>query len=178
MHDLDAVGEKAEFNLLSSATLTCLTDCSAPRCGSCYTCTLQLRLASTKQWFLRAGDMTKQQFLIGLVHRVDSLDLLLQLDRLLQPTLGKDFTHSRSSANPSLPEDFSTLSSDRSLNKLDLHGYVASTWEWFTGSKHWTKTNYLLGLFQLCDIKQLHNIGNLIRTRIIARGTPEIHEWK
>ncbi|GCC27287.1 hypothetical protein chiPu_0005711 [Chiloscyllium punctatum] len=178
MHDLDAAGEMTEFNLHVPSTLTCRTDCSAPRCGSCYTCTLQSRLASTKQWFLRAGDITKQQFLIGLVRRVDSLDLLLQLDRLLQPTLSKDFTHSRSSANPSLPEDFSTLSSDRSLNKLDLHNYVTSAWEWFTGSKRWTKTNYLLRLFQLCDVKHLHHIGNLIRTLIIGRSTPEFFEWK
>ncbi|XP_060700228.1 F-box and WD repeat domain containing protein 10B isoform X1 [Hemiscyllium ocellatum] len=178
MHDLDAAGEMAVFNLYTPSTLTCRTDCSAPHCGSCYTCTLQRKLASTKQWFLRAGDITKQEFLIGLVRRVDSLDLLLQLDRVLQPTLSKDFTHSRSSANPSLPEDFSTLSSDRSLNKLDLHNYVTSAWEWFTGSKHWTKTNYLLGLFQLCDVKHLHHIGNLIRILIIGRSTPELFEWK
>ncbi|XP_041073363.1 F-box/WD repeat-containing protein 10 [Carcharodon carcharias] len=179
MHELEPAGEAAEFNIYSSAKQMCLTaGCSVPRCGSCYTCTLQLRLASARQWFLRAGHLARQQCLIGLVRRVNSLDLLLQLDRLLQPTLGKDFTHSRSSANPSLPEDLSTLSSNHTLDTPALHRYIAGTWDWFVGSGHWIKTNYLLGLFQMCEVHLLHNIGNLIRVLIVDQKVLDSHKGK
>ncbi|XP_038633018.1 CMT1A duplicated region transcript 1 protein isoform X2 [Scyliorhinus canicula] len=179
MYDLDAAGEVAEFNIYGPAHQTCQSsECTLPRCGSCYTCTLNLRLASTKQWFLRAGDLAKQQFLNGLVRRIDSLDLLLQLNRLLQPTLSKDFTHSRSRANPGLRQDFNTLSSNRSLNKLALLRDIAGTWDWFVGSRHWIKTNYLLALCRLCDTTLLHNLGNLIRTLIISQKIPDFDQEK
>ncbi|XP_078426799.1 F-box and WD repeat domain containing protein 10B [Cetorhinus maximus] len=179
MDELEALGEAADFDVYTSARQMCLTaGCSAPQCGSCYTCTLQLRLASARQWFLRAGDLARQRFLIGLVRRIHSLDLLLQLDRLLQPTLGKDFTHSRSSANPSLPEDLSTLSSNHTLGTLALHHYIAGTWDWFVGSGHWIKTNYLLGLFQMCEVHLLHNTGNLIRMLIVDQKDLDSHKGK
>uniref|UniRef100_UPI00398E39CE F-box and WD repeat domain containing protein 10B isoform X2 n=1 Tax=Pristiophorus japonicus TaxID=55135 RepID=UPI00398E39CE len=174
MYDQDAPGEVGDFNIHSSANQTCLTDdCSAPPCGSCYTCTLELRLVSTRQWFPRAGDLSKRHFVIGLVRRIDSLDLLRQLDRLLQATLGKDFTHSRASINPSLDEDLSTLGSDRALSKVALHKYIFGTWQWFADSGYWTKTNYVLGLLQMCDVKLLHVVGNLIRTLLLSAKIPE-----
>ncbi|XP_067860376.1 F-box and WD repeat domain containing protein 10B isoform X2 [Heptranchias perlo] len=179
MYDLDAGGEVSEFNIYSASNQTCLTgDCSAPPCGSCYTCTLELRLVSARQWFPRTGDLSKQQFLTGLIRRIGSLDLLQQVDRLLQPTLGKDFTHSRSRSNPSLPEDMSTLSSDRALNKVALRKYIFETWEWFANSRYWTKANYMLGLLQMCDVKLLHVIGNLIRTLLLRNKIPDFREAK
>ncbi|XP_072098258.1 F-box and WD repeat domain containing protein 10B isoform X1 [Mobula birostris] len=181
MLDLDAVGEVSEFNICSSPGYTCLAGgCSVSACGSCYTCTLQMKLVATKQWFLRAGDLTKQLFLKGLIRRIGSRDLLLQVDRLLQPTFGKDFTHSRSCANPSLPGDLSTQSSDRSLNKSALCEYISDTWEWFANSRYWTKANYVLGLLQLCDVKLLYLLANLVRALILSEKMPDspvTKEW-
>ncbi|XP_067914122.1 F-box and WD repeat domain containing protein 10B isoform X2 [Heterodontus francisci] len=179
MYDLDDGGEVAEFNIYSWSSQSCLTsDCQAPPCGSCSACTLQLRLASTRQWFLRAGDLSKQQFVIGLGRRIGNRDLLQQLDRLLQPTLGKDFTHSRSCVNPSLPEDLTTQSSDRSLDKLALRKFMLGTWQWFADSRHWTKTNYMLGLFQMCDVNLLYTAGNMIRTLIHSKKIPGSRQMK
>ncbi|XP_078082108.1 F-box and WD repeat domain containing protein 10B [Mustelus asterias] len=179
MYDLDAVGEVVEFNIHVAVKQTCLSaECPVPRCGQCSTCSLQDRLASTKQWFLRAGDLAKQHFLMGLIRRIASLDLLLQLQRLLLPTLSKDFTYVRSTANPSLRQDFSTLSSNRSLTKPALRRSIAATWDWFAGSRHWVKTNYLLALLQLCDISLLHNIGTLIRTFIVSQRVTDIQQIK
>ncbi|XP_051889294.1 F-box and WD repeat domain containing protein 10B [Pristis pectinata] len=174
MFDLDAVHEVSEFNISSSRGYTCLTGgCSVAPCGSCYTCSLQMKLVATKQWFLRAGDLSKQQFLKGLIRRIGSRDLLQQVDRLLQPAFGKDFTHSRSCANPSLPGDLSTQSSDRSLNKSALRGSILDTWKWFANSRYWTKANYVLGLLQMCDVKLLYLLANLVRALILSERMPD-----
>ncbi|XP_072882727.1 F-box and WD repeat domain containing protein 10B [Hemitrygon akajei] len=132
-----------------------------------------MKLVASKQWFHRAGDLSKQLFLKGLIRRIGSSDLLQQVDRLLQPTFGKDFTHSRSCANPSLPGDLSTQSSDRSLNKSALREYISDTWEWFASSRYWTKANYILGLLQLCDVKLLHLLANLVRALILSERMPD-----
>ncbi|XP_059804715.1 F-box and WD repeat domain containing protein 10B isoform X2 [Hypanus sabinus] len=174
MLHLDAVGEVSEFNICSTPSYSCLAGgCSVSSCGSCYACILQMKLVASKQWFLRAGDLSKQLFLKGLIRRIGSRDLLQQVDRLLQPTFGKDFTHSRSCANPSLPGDLSTQSSDRSLNKSALREYISDTWEWFANSRYWTKANYILGLLQLCDVKLLHLLANLVRALILSERMPD-----
>ncbi|XP_069785657.1 F-box and WD repeat domain containing protein 10B isoform X2 [Narcine bancroftii] len=169
---MDAAGEVSEFNISSSPSSTCLSDsCSAAPCGSCSTCALDVRLVATKQWFLRAGDISKQHFLKGLIRRIGSRDLLQELDRLLQPTFGKDFTHSRSCANPSLPGDLGTQGSDRGLNKSALRSSMLDTWKWFANSRYWTKANYVLGVLQLCDVKLLYLLANLVRALVLSERT-------
>ncbi|XP_078257704.1 F-box and WD repeat domain containing protein 10B [Rhinoraja longicauda] len=174
MHDVDDLCEASEFNVSSSLAYTCLSaHCSDRPCGSCYSCSLGKKLVVTKEWFHRAGDLSKQDFLKGLVRRIGSKDLLRQVDRLLGPAFGKDFTHARSSANPSLPEDMPTHSSDRSLNKAALRQYIVETWQWFAESTYWTKANYVLGVLQLCDAKLLFLLANLVRALILSNETHE-----
>ncbi|XP_032899847.1 CMT1A duplicated region transcript 1 protein [Amblyraja radiata] len=174
MYDVDALCEASEFNISTSDTYTCLSArCSERPCGSCQTCNLDRKLVYTKEWFIRAGDLSKQHFLKGLIRRIGSKDLLRQVDRLLEPAFGKDFTHARSSANPSLPEDLPTNGSDRSLNKAALHQYIVQTWVWFAKSTYWTKANYVLGVLQLCDAKLLFLLANLIRALILSEQAHE-----
>ncbi|XP_055509630.1 F-box and WD repeat domain containing protein 10B isoform X2 [Leucoraja erinacea] len=174
MYDVDALCEASEFNISTSDTYTCLSArCSERPCGTCQTCNLDRTLVYTKEWFIRAGDLSKQHFLKGLIRRVGSKDLLQQVGRLLEPVFGKDFTHARSSANPSLPEDLPTNGSDRSLDKAALHQYMVQTWGWFAKSTYWTKANFVLGVLQLCDAKLLFLLANLVRALIPSQQAHE-----
>lgn len=174
MYDVDALCEASEFNISTSDTYTCLSArCSERPCGTCQTCNLDRTLVYTKEWFIRAGDLSKQHFLKGLIRRVGSKDLLQQVGRLLEPVFGKDFTHARSSANPSLPEDLPTNGSDRSLDKAALHQYMVQTWGWFAKSTYWTKANFVLGVLQLCDAKLLFLLANLVHALIPSQQAHE-----
>ncbi|KAM8945695.1 LOW QUALITY PROTEIN: F-box and WD repeat domain containing protein 10B-like [Pelodytes ibericus] len=143
---------------------------NVPVCQICESCVLGKKRAITKEWFLRASEVSKRKFLFGIIRKMHSLDLLVYIEKILQPLLGKDFIYSRSRINPSLPEDTSTTSSDRALNQKLLLQFMTETWEWFKGGSYWTKANYTLLLLQMCSPPILHNAANLIRI-LIVQGT-------
>uniref|UniRef100_H3B842 F-box and WD repeat domain containing 10 n=1 Tax=Latimeria chalumnae TaxID=7897 RepID=H3B842_LATCH len=166
---------KADF----AEVLRCVDgDSRLPVCGVCENCLLASKLSWTKEWFVRAGEQSKRRFVLGITRRIHSPDLLEKLEHVLQPTLGKDFTYSRSSVNPSLLQDLSRCSSDRALDKKFLNKEMAETWEWFTQGTEWTKANYALGLFQLCNAQILHVIGNLIRVLLVRERSAHPKEAK
>ncbi|KAJ8390696.1 hypothetical protein AAFF_G00100760 [Aldrovandia affinis] len=120
------------------------------------------KLYDTTQWLSRAGRASKLRFLIGILVRCDSVDILENTHKIVQVTLGKDFTYARSRQKPRVPDDLTTWSSDRAMEGKPLGTEVPKTWDWFSGSKYWVKANYILGLLSLCDTELLRALGNLI----------------
>ncbi|XP_069808291.1 F-box and WD repeat domain containing protein 10B-like [Dendropsophus ebraccatus] len=163
--------EISEFRLQCAPELRCENQAARmPMCQECQTCALANKLAVTKELFIRAGHGSQRKFLFGVIRRFRSRDLLVYMENVLEPALGKDFTYSRSRINPSLAQDFSTSGSDRALNKHDLHRFMAETWEWFRSASYWTKANYTLHLLQMCSSHLLQSAANLIHVLIAQDG--------
>nr|XP_033816684.1 CMT1A duplicated region transcript 1 protein [Geotrypetes seraphini] len=160
--------ESLAFRLDRVRELRCINASSPiPLCESCETCILSSKVSFTKEWFQRAGETSKKKFVIGIVHRFNSSELLAYIERLLQPTLGKDFTYSRSRINPSLAEDLGAFDSDRALDKKMLRQAMLETWEWFKHGTYWTKANYSLQLLRLCHPDLLRIAANIIHVLLI-----------
>ena len=162
--------EVFEFNLGQAPLLRCVNTDKSTKCSECETCKLNARLREIKQWFPRLGDHSRKRFMLGLIQRTHSAELLNQVVKLLQPILYKDFTYSRSRTNPSLPTDTATLSGDRALDPKDVDHYIASTWSWFKDANYWSKANFALGILQMCDAHLLHTVGTQARTLLVSEA--------
>lgn len=136
-------------------------------CGNCQSCIFTSKLHDSTQWMSRAGDSSKMRFLTGILVRCQSVEILETIQRVLQVTFGKDFTYTRSRQKSSVSEDMTTWSQDRALDTKLLGIEMVDTWDWFSRSHHWTKSNYLLGVLSLCDTGLLHMLGNLTSVLIV-----------
>uniref|UniRef100_A0A4W5PRK3 F-box and WD repeat domain containing 10 n=1 Tax=Hucho hucho TaxID=62062 RepID=A0A4W5PRK3_9TELE len=136
-------------------------------CGNCQSCIFTSKLHDSTQWMSRARDSSKRRFLTGILVRCQSVEILETIQRVLQVTFGKDFTYTRSRQKPSVSEDMTTWSQDRALDTKLLGMEMVGTWDWFSRSHHWTKSNYLLGILSLCDTGLLHMLGNLTSVLIV-----------
>ena len=162
--------ESFEFNLGQAPLLRCVSSEKNTSCAECETCLLNAKLRQVKEWFPRLGDHSQKRFMLGLMRRLHSADILGQIVKLLQPMLCKDFTYSRSRSNPSLKTDTTTLSSDRAMPERDVDDYIASTWHWFGMCNYWSKANFALVLLRMCDAHLLHVVGTQARTLLISEA--------
>ncbi|XP_077979632.1 F-box and WD repeat domain containing protein 10B-like [Glandiceps talaboti] len=169
--------ENFEFNLGKAPELRCVYSEVTTVCGECESCKLGAKLNHTKEWFLRAGEYTKRKFVLGIVRRFNSLDLLQYVVSLLRPLLYKDFTYARSRSNPASKEDQADMSGDRALNTGIVDLDISETWQWFTNAKYWTKANYLLGLMQMASPELLYVMGSQARTMLISEQKANEREW-
>ena len=160
--------EVFEFNLGQAPLLRCVSSEKNTSCTECETCLLNSKLREIKEWFPRLGDHSRKRFMLGLMQRLHSAEILGQIVKLLQPILCKDFTYSRSRSNPSLPTDTTTLSSDRAMPQKDVEDYITSTWHWFSSCNYWSKANFAYVLLRMCDAHLLHVIGTQARTLLIS----------
>ena len=152
-----------ELNVSRAPELRCVKS-PVRSCGVCESCKLGDKLNHTKEWFPRSGDQARRRFILGLVRRFDSLDLYEYVISMLQPLQYKDFTYTRSRSKPSLAQDRTAPPSNHALNETELELEITNYWEWFSNSPYWTKSNYLLGLMQLCETHLLHIMASNVRT--------------
>lgn len=130
------------------------------------------RLYSSAQWLIGAEETAKRRFFTGVLVRCHSLEILESVQNVLQVTLGKDFTYTRSRVKAG---DMASSSSSNSAPDAKLLGKeMLNTWEWFKTSPMLTRMNYLLGLLAFCDADLLHMLGNLARV-LIAREKRNIN---
>ncbi|XP_042305977.1 CMT1A duplicated region transcript 1 protein isoform X2 [Sceloporus undulatus] len=162
------VPEILEYKLEYTPDLRCekQTDL-VPVCHNCKSCILSWKTFSTREWFVRASHASQRQFLVGIIKRFKSQDLLNYAWNLLRPTNAKDFTYSRSCVSSSFMVS-STL--DRALDPQKLEQSMASLWKWFLHASFWTKANYLLLLLQMCDSQLLLMAASLIRILLSQDG--------
>ncbi|XP_035825379.1 CMT1A duplicated region transcript 1 protein [Aplysia californica] len=160
--------EENEFNLGRALDLRCVSGAGFTVCGECESCLLTRKIREFREWFARFGDHSKKRFMLGLLRRMRSIDLLKHFVSLLQPTLNKDCTYSRSRTNPSLDTDSATVSSDRAMSGQKVEQVTISTWEWFTQSSYWTKANFSLNILQMCEAHLLHTLHTQARTLLAS----------
>ncbi|XP_062382976.1 F-box and WD repeat domain containing protein 10B [Sardina pilchardus] len=166
MRNLEATG-KTEF--MADCQWRCKDEDSGLSCGECQSCVLSSKLLQTSYWFLKAGELTKRKFLSGVLARCENsgIGLLENVRNVLEVTMGKDFTYARSRLKPGLSGDASHCSSNRALDPKILKDAIRQTWDWFSHSSNWTKSNYLMGILALCDTELLHILGNLVHVLLV-----------
>lgn len=178
---LDRNSEYYEFSVGKAGELRCAQALEDRECGECESCLLTHSIISTKNWFWRCSHQVKKRFLMGIVQRYHSVDLLKYTMQILQPLISKDYTYARNRIVPSLETDTAQASSNRALSMVDIDHSIKYTWNWFVSSNYWTKSNFLLGLFKMCDIHLLFMVGNhaktLLSSEIKALASKGNAEW-
>uniref|UniRef100_A0A8C9JZZ1 F-box domain-containing protein n=1 Tax=Panthera tigris altaica TaxID=74533 RepID=A0A8C9JZZ1_PANTA len=160
--------ENLELRLRNAPHFRCEKgNSSVPVCQKCETCVLTWKIFSTKQWFRRIGEIPQRRFLVSILGQLDSLYLLHYFQNILQATQGKDFTYSRSRINLSKKEGKIGRSSLNQMLDKTVEEKMREILYWFGNSTHWTKANYTLLLFQMCDPKLLLTAANVIRVLIL-----------
>lgn len=165
----------SELSINNAPQLRCKTG-KFTTCGKCESCELGSQLLHTKEWFLRCSEQTQRQFVLGLVHRYNSIDLHEYTNALLATLDGKDFIYARSRNMPSLKEDMSGPASNHALNKARLRKHIFDCLNWFECSPYWTKCNFMLGLMQFCNAQLLHIIGNESRSFCLVNDEQYLSE--
>ncbi|XP_076443004.1 F-box and WD repeat domain containing protein 10B-like [Babylonia areolata] len=160
--------EQYEFNLGKAHELRCVNRGKCTVCGQCESCQLTIRLKDMKEWFHRLGDYSRKKFMLGLLRRIHSVDLLRQLVTLLQPVVMKDYMYARTRSQPSLKTDVMTLSGDRALAEDDVLQYITSTWDWFGKLSYWSKANFAMNLLQACDAHLLSLLYTQANTLLVS----------
>ncbi|XP_061086546.1 F-box and WD repeat domain containing protein 10B [Conger conger] len=159
--------ELCQFRLGFENQLWCRgEDCKFRTCGSCQSCVCVNKLHDTTQWLEKAGGALKLKFLMGVLIRCKSVDILESTLKIIQVALGKDFTYARSRQKPKAPDDLTTWSHSGTIDRKWLGTTVLETWDWFSGSKYWVKANYIIGLLSLCETGLLQALSNLTRVLI------------
>ncbi|XP_013908237.1 PREDICTED: CMT1A duplicated region transcript 1 protein-like, partial [Thamnophis sirtalis] len=153
-----------EYKLKYAPDLRCekQTDL-VPVCYRCKSCILSWKIFSTREWFVRASQATQRTFVMGIINRFESYDLLKYSWNLLQAIDAKDFNYSRSSVSSTFR---ASSALDRAMDPQKLAQSMADLWRWFAGTCFWTKANYILLLLQMCDSKLLLMAATLIRILI------------
>lgn len=163
MRQPDRNSKVYELSISRAPQLRCVNS-KVKSCMTCEACRLVVILNQAKQWFIRCGDPAKRRFIIGLIHRIDSMDLFSYMSFLLQPLQNKDFTYTRSRSRPSLQSDSSSPPTNHALCAELLDKAIQDTWQWFSESTYWTKLNFLLGIMQHCDSQLLFIMSYSIKT--------------
>ena len=159
--------EAVEFNLGRAVELCCRE--AGDRkvgCSTCESCVLSRMLIDVASWFDRAGDSTRRRFLLGMVRRVRSPDMLQRLLTLMNGPLlaGRDRAYARARPQPALPTDYASTSADRALDPYDLEERICSTWKWFSRASYWSRSAFMLGCLQRCEAHLLHMVGVQAKT--------------
>ncbi|XP_072168163.1 F-box and WD repeat domain containing protein 10B-like [Diadema setosum] len=158
--------ENFEFNLGKSPDLRCLASRGTTICTKCESCVVRTRLIETRQWFLRAGEKSKRRFLLGLVRRFHSANLFAYVVQILKPLCGKDYLYSRSRANPGLDGDHIDAGHDRALRNQATEETIQDSLRWFSAAPYWSKSNYILGVLQMCSGELVHAVNKLAQTML------------
>lgn len=153
-----------EYKLKYTPDLRCEKETDlVPVCYRCKSCILSWKIFSTREWFVRASQATQRSFVLGIINRFESHDLLKYAWNLLQAIDTKDFTYSRSCVSSTFR---ASSAMDRAMDPQKLAQSMADLWRWFVGACFWTKANYILLLLQMCDSQLLLMAATLIRIHL------------
>ena len=167
--------EAFEFNLGQAPALRCV-DGKTTICGNCESCLLLKKVTPVRDWFSKAGNQSRRRFMLGLIRRLHSVNLLEYFVGLLSPLLCKDYTYAKTRTNPSLVTDRVTVSADRALNTFDLDREITKTWYWFQSANYWTKSNFVLTVLRDCEAHLLALIGTQARTLLASERKAYVPE--
>ena len=122
-------------------------------CGHCNSCQIINNLNNMKQWFERASHITVKKLLIGLLVRIENMDIYCRLSDLLRPlTQSKDFIYARNKYLPSCDEDHSKPTNNRCLDADYVNRQVSELWAWYQSANEFIKLNFMVSLLMRSDL--------------------------
>ncbi|XP_043855519.1 CMT1A duplicated region transcript 1 protein [Dromiciops gliroides] len=161
--------EKLEFRLDCAPDLRCeQKNEHIPVCQKCETCVLAWKIFSTREWFCRISERYQQKFLVRILKRLKSLELLDYFEKILSTSQGKDFTYFRCRTIVDRKIDHKITCSI--IKKVDekVKDAMLHTLQWFGNSSYRTKAHYTLILLQWCDSRLLFIAACVIRFLILG----------
>ncbi|KAM9837899.1 F-box/WD repeat-containing protein 10 [Aulostomus maculatus] len=135
-------------------------------CGMCPSCVFAPKPpASTRcQW--KASDTFKRRFVVGLLLRCDSVQVLESVQSALRVTSWHLSTYARSRSQTSAQRD---LSPDRAMPGRPLGFDTDAVRLWFTTSTDAVKSQYLCGLLSGCELELLRLVANLTNVLLVRK---------
>ncbi|XP_027696365.1 CMT1A duplicated region transcript 1 protein [Vombatus ursinus] len=162
--------QKLELRLDCAPDLRCEQKTEyLPMCQKCETCDLAWKIFSTREWFCRISERSQQKFLVRILKRLKSLELLDYFEKVLSTCQGKEFTYFRCRAIINRKTDKKITCS--LIKKVDekAKDTMLDTLRWFGDSSYRTKVNYASLLLQLCDSSLLFSAASVIRFLIVRQ---------
>ena len=145
-------------------------------CGICPSCVFAPVPPGSTPCLWKASDMFKRRFLVKLILRCTSTQMLQNIQSALGVTSCSLVTYVRSSS-PYFPQDYPGRSTDLEQDGKPIGSDVNKIWDWFAKSPNWIKSRYLIHLLSRYDLEMLRMVANLINVLLIRqkRGCLQIH---
>lgn len=142
------------------------TEACVNLCGMCPSCVFAPKLPGSTQCLWTVSDDFKRRFLLGLILRCKSVQVLKDVQRMLSVTSWTLFTYGRS-RRPTSAQLRSRRSPDGAQRAEPPGPDVRVIWEWFTSSPDSIKSRYLRRLFSLCEVELLRTVANLTSVLLV-----------
>lgn len=137
-------------------------------CGMCSSCVFAPEPPGSAGCLWALSDELRRNFIVGLILRCTSVDVLQTVRDALSFTSWDFFNYGRSESLTCLQSSLSGTRNRASGGNppgLDVSGI----WDWFTGSTDVTKSRYLLRLFSFCDSELLRMAANLTNVLLLRQ---------
>ncbi|XP_069016322.1 F-box and WD repeat domain containing protein 10B [Embiotoca jacksoni] len=136
------------------------TETCRSMCGMCPSCVFAPTPPTRSRCLWKMSDKVKRRFVVALLSRCGSVQVLESVRSLLGVTSWTMFTYARS-RRPAAPRDLPSRGSQRALAEKPLSVDTDAIYSWFDGSPEWIKSDYLCRIFSLCDSEFLRMVSNL-----------------
>uniref|UniRef100_A0A3Q4BYG8 Uncharacterized protein n=1 Tax=Mola mola TaxID=94237 RepID=A0A3Q4BYG8_MOLML len=145
-------------------------------CGMCPSCVFAPEPPGSTHCLWKASDKFKRRFVVKLILRCTSTQVLQSIQSALGVTSCTLFTYARS-RSPCSPQDYPGRSADPELDAKPLDSDVNEIWDWFARSPNWIKSRYLIHLLSRCDLEMLRMVANLTSVLLVRqkRGFLQFH---
>lgn len=147
--------------------------CSA-LCGMCPSCVFAPEPPGSDHCLWTATDDLRRTFIVGLILRCTSVDVLQTVQEALRFTSWPLFNYGRSESPCCIGNKPSSIGNRASGGRplgLDVNGIR----DWFTSSSDVTKLRYILRLFSLCDSELLRMAANLTSVLLVRQQRGLVH---
>lgn len=137
-------------------------------CGMCSSCVFAPEPPGSARCLWTVSDELRRNFIVGLILRCTSVDVLQTIREALSFTSWDFFNYGRSESLTCVQNNLSS-SRNRASGGKPLGLEVNEIWDWFTGSSDVTKSRYLLRLFSFCDSELLRMAANLTNVLLVRQ---------
>lgn len=137
-------------------------------CGMCASCVFAPEPPGSARCLWTVSDELRRNFIVGLILRCTSVNLLQSIQEALSFTSWDFFNYGRSESLICVQNNLSSTR-NRASDEKPLGLEVNEIWDWFTGSSDMTKSRYLLRLFSFCDSELLRMAANLTNVLLVRQ---------
>lgn len=147
--------------------------CSA-LCGMCPSCVFAPEPPGSDHCLWTATDDLRRKFIVGLILRCTSVNVLQTVREALRFTSWALFNYGRSESLSGVENNPSSTRNRAAEGKplgLDVNGIR----DWFTSSSDTTKLRYILRLLSFCDSELLRMAANLTSVLLVRQQRGLVH---